>query len=136
MEAQAAEAKSVVNGLIRDVWNGHDPDAIEAWHTQDFVNHTAPEGSDPGMEGLKASIGMFLSAFPDARIEVHEQLAEGDRAASYITFRGRHEGDLMGVAPSGREVEMLGLRIDRVRGGKVSDHWASFDLAGLMRQIS
>ena len=131
-----AETKGVVNGLIGSVWNGQDlgPSRRSILPTSSTIPFL--KAPTRGIEGLKASIGMFLAAFPNVRIEVCEQLSEEDRAASHLIFRGRHEGEFMGVSSSGREVEMIGVRIDRVRNGGVSEHWASFDLAGSMQQIS
>jgi len=63
-------------------------------------------------------------------------VVEGDRVASRIRMRGTHSGDFMGMAPTGKTVEVSGMRMDRVENGRIAEHWAVIDLLGLMRQIS
>ena len=51
------------------------------------------------------------------------------------TLGGTHQGEFFGIPASGRRVEISGINIDRVEGGKVVEEWASYDLLGAMRQL-
>ena len=55
--------------------------------------------------------------------------------ATRTTIRGRHEGELMGAPPSGRDVEFSGLTISRCRDGKIEEEWELVDVVGLLRQV-
>jgi predicted ester cyclase len=59
----------------------------------------------------------------------------GDYVATRYTCRGKHEGDIMGLPATGRDVTIAGLVISRFRGGKVVEEWEVSDVFGLMQQI-
>ncbi len=126
----------VVRRMAEAVWSRRAPDAFERWYTPDFQNHTVPPGMDASLGSFKRAQMQFLDAFSDTRVDVLEQVIEGDRVASRIRMRGTHSGAFMGVAPAGKAVEVLGMRMDRVEDGRIAEHWATIDLLGLLRQIS
>jgi predicted ester cyclase len=78
---------------------------------------------------------MYLIAFPDAQITIEDQLAEGDTVATRWTGRGAHQGELMGVPPSGKRVEVARVTISRIEGGKIVEEWDNYDALGMMQGI-
>jgi predicted ester cyclase len=74
-------------------------------------------------------------AFPDLRLSIEEQVAEGDRVVTRVTFRGTHRGEFAGVAPTGREVAFAGTAVDRLADGKVVEMWHTANVHLLMQQI-
>ncbi len=66
---------------------------------------------------------------------LHEVLADGGYVAFRATEIGTHEGEFMGIEPTGRRVEMEGTVIHRLEDGKVAETWAQFDVLGLLRQL-
>ena len=66
---------------------------------------------------------MYRSAFPDIRLETGEMVCEGDTVAHRRTFTGTHRGALMGVEPTGRRVEVVGVEMNRVENGRISGSW-------------
>ncbi len=78
---------------------------------------------------------MYTSAFPDAEITIEDQLAEGDMVATRWTGRGTHQGELMGVQPSGNRVEVMGNSISRIEDGKIVEEWNIYDALGMMQAI-
>ena len=91
--------KRVVAEFVERCQNQHDLEfADEAFHPE-FVNHYRPEGraipeTDRPASGFQAFYGALLRGFPDATVEVNEQLAERDLVATRKTFRGTHRGEL------------------------------------------
>ena len=77
----------------------------------------------------------LLQAFPDATMEVNEQLAERDLVVTRKTFRGTHLGVLWGLPPTGNRVEWEFIDIFRVSDGKLVEHWTSMDLDALRSQV-
>ncbi len=126
----------VVRQAAEDIWSRRAPDAFERWHSPDFQNHTAPPGLDSSLASFKQVQTQFRSAFSETSVQILEQVIEGDRVASRIRVRGVHTGAFMGAEPSGKPVEISGIRMDRVKNGRIAEHWAVIDLMGLMRQIS
>jgi SnoaL-like polyketide cyclase len=93
--------KRVVANFVEVCQNQHDLVAADEIFHPDFVNHYAPEGrpippSARPAGGFEAFYGMLLQAFPDATMEINEQLAERDLVATRKTLRGTHSGDLWG----------------------------------------
>jgi predicted ester cyclase len=78
---------------------------------------------------------MILRAFPDASVEINEQLAERDLVATRKTLRGTHRGEIWGLPPTGNRVELEFIDIFRVKDGKLIEHWTSMDLASLREQM-
>ena len=86
-------------------------------------------------EGDKQMVQAFYAGFPDLRPSIEEQLAEGDRVATRVTWQGTHTGSFQGIPPTGRAVTMPALRIDRLEGGRIAESWAQFDALGVMQQL-
>jgi predicted ester cyclase len=77
----------------------------------------------------------MLGAFPDFRIVIEDQVAEGDRVVTRVTFRGTHLGEYRGITPTGKPVAYQGIALDRIAGGKVVEGWHQADNLGLLRQL-
>jgi steroid delta-isomerase-like uncharacterized protein len=131
----AEQNKALVRRLVEEVQSGHNLGLVNELLAADFVDHCVPPGLPPDREGVKMQFAMFLQAFPDLHVVIHEQVAEGDRVVTRKTFHGTHQGDLLGIPPSGRPVAFDVIDILRVRDGRITDHWNLVDQLGLMRQI-
>lgn len=80
------------------------------------------------------------SAFPDGRVEVDQEIAEGDLVAQLITSTGTHTGEVLHmpwgpIAPTGQYVSWQSARIYRIVDGKIAEHWAVRDDLGMLRQL-
>lgn len=126
---------AAVNGFFAVATHG-DLDALDALVSPDYVMHdpSAPEEAR-GLEGAKAFVQGYREALGPISVTIDHQFADGDYVATRFTARGRHEGELMGVAPTGAEVTITGLCISRCEDGKVVEEWEIVDQLGLMRQI-
>ena len=88
-----------------------------------------------GPDGFKENVATYRAAYSDARITVDEQIAEGDKVVTRWTGRGTHDGDLMGVAPTGKQVTVSGLTLSRLANGKVIEEYTNWDTFGMMQQL-
>lgn len=86
-------------------------------------------------EVLKHHIEIFETAFPGYQLRAEEMIAEGDLVFVRTTFEGMHNGDLMGIAPTGKAVTIEIALVYRIENGKIVDHWMLADLLGVMQQI-
>ncbi len=133
--------KEVVARFVEVCQNRHDLGFADEIFHPDFANHYAPEGRpiaadrDGPAAGFQSFYGQLLQGFPDATMEINEQLAERDLVATRKTFRGTHRGELWGHPASGNKVEWEFIDIFRVRDGKLIEHWTSMDIAALRRQL-
>lgn len=129
------ENKAIARRVYDEYWNQNKAGVLDEIFAPDVVNHELPPGLPPGVEGTKAYLGMFLSAFPDTEMTVNHQVAEGDTVVTLWTANGTHTGDLMGVAPTGKQVTVTGIDVYRFAGGQVVEAWGEFDQMGLMQQL-
>ena len=107
-------------------------DALHSIVSPDYVVH--PD-EVRGPDGLAEMVQGYRSALADLSVTIEQQFTEGDYVATRTTIRGRHEGELMGTPPTGREVEFSGLTISRCRDGKIEEEWELIDTMTLLRQV-
>jgi predicted ester cyclase len=78
---------------------------------------------------------MMYAAFPDGKHTIDETLEIGDRVVLRGSFSGTHAGEFMGMPPTGKEITVTFMNIDRFAGDKLVEHRAEVDMAGLMQQL-
>jgi predicted ester cyclase len=78
---------------------------------------------------------MYRNAFPDVQMRVEDQVAEGDMVVTRWIASGTHQGDLMGIAPTGNRMTVAGTSIERVVNGKIEETWDNYDALGMMQQL-
>lgn len=130
------ENKALVRRLYEDGWNNGNLDVAAGSYAPDFVNHNpALPDMPPGPDGIKILVGAFRGVFPDLRYEIEQQVAEGDKVVSLWTMYGTQLGAFMSLPPSGKQVAVQGITIDRIAGGRIVEHWRETDMLGLLRQL-
>jgi serine phosphatase RsbU (regulator of sigma subunit)/predicted ester cyclase len=115
--------------LVRRFFEAHegkaDLDALDQMLAPDFVSHIRRlPGQQPGREGYKWAIAELAAAFSDRRFLVEEQVAEADTVVTRFIVRATHDSkEIMGVAPTDREVSYKAIAIHRISGGKITEEW-------------
>ena len=136
LSVSAEENKALVRRWFEELFNQAKLDLADEIVTPDHVTHdTSTPEHLPGPEGERQLVNLVRGAFPDGRITIEDLVAEGDRVAVRWTFRGTHRGEFMGVAPTGKEVEMGAMDLFRVAGGKIAETWSNVDMMTMMRQL-
>lgn len=130
----AEENKATVRRFIEEVQNNGNVGATDEFIAAHFTDHT-PLGVSPDLEGAKQIFAMIRAGFPDHDAVVEDQIAEGDKVATYKTFTGTHEGEFAGVPPTGKRATIRVIDIVRLRDGKIVEHWNVVDQLGLMQQL-
>ncbi len=126
--------------FIEEVWNKGCLDVVEEIALPNVVFHSPP-GTPPGWESMKQIVASFRTAFPDVRISVEDEVAEGDRAVARWTMTGTHRGPYLNhlktvMLPTGKRISAEGIDIWCYDGnGKWVECWSSFDRLGLLRQL-
>ena len=126
--------------VIRHFWQDHLSTGNSQLCANDFaanaVNHDPNSPPvPPGPEGIAQLITLYRTAFPDLTAVVEDVIAEGDKVAYRLTFRGTHTGELMGMPPTGKPVMYTGIGIDTVINGTITEMWLNFDALGMLRQL-
>jgi predicted ester cyclase len=133
----ADENKDLIRRYIEAVDNNHTSDwsILDEYIAEDFVAHDPPiPGVSLDRDGMKQAAEIFRVATP-GRHEITMQVAEGDLVVSRIVGRGVHEGELLGIPATNRDVETDGIAIHRVRDGKIVEYWVVVDVARVLQQV-
>jgi serine phosphatase RsbU (regulator of sigma subunit) len=134
--ATEVENKAIFRRYIEEVWNRTKLELVDEIFDR-YISHQ-PDGPtlERGPEDVKRFVGEFRSAFPDLRIRVDDQIAEGDKVVVRATIRGTHQREFRGMAPTGEEIEEKGFSVFRFsEEGKVVESWDSYySQLSLMRQ--
>ena len=114
--------------LARRAWEGVDnPDILDEVYAPDVVWHE-PDREIRGLEQAKQFVNTYKTAFPDLSFTVEDVIAEGDRVVTRVTARGTHEGETEEIGtPTGRQMELKGMTISRIAGGKIIEDSDSYD---------
>jgi steroid delta-isomerase-like uncharacterized protein len=128
--------EAIVRRFVEDAFNSRDLDVLDEIVAEGFTNHDPPfPGLAPGREGLKQTFGGFWSAFPDIRATIEHLVADEENVGSVVSLRGTHQGGLMGLPPTAREVNVRVIEIFRVTGGQIAERRGVVDRTGLMAQL-
>ncbi|MGH3614120.1 MAG: ester cyclase [Pseudonocardia sp.] len=116
--------------------NAGDVDAaVNTLFAENAVDHDPAPGQGQGREGYRTFFHTLATAFPDARIEPVAMVADDEHVCLAYTLTGTHQGDFIGVAPTGRRIEVRGLQIGRFANGQIIERWGSTDELGIMQQL-
>jgi predicted ester cyclase len=84
--------------------------------------------------GLTRAFDKLLKATPGHHV-IEDQIAEGDKVVTRLRGVGKHEGELIGIPPSGRDLDVKAVAIHRIENGKLAEHWSAVDSAALLQQL-
>lgn len=132
------ENKQIVQKWVDQVLNTRDvSDQSPAYQlvATDFVGHFPGQPAIEGIEAYRQFGSQYFSAFPDLQITPEDLIAEGDKVTMRYDWRGTHKGELMGIAPTGKQVRTTGISILRIANGKIAEQWDSFNNLGMLQQL-
>lgn len=129
------ENKALARRFTLDLWGKRNVALIDELLSADFVSHDPFPGMPADREGEKKLLTMHIAAWGKAEGTVEDQIAEGDKVVTRWTFLATHQGEFMGIAPTGKRVKMKGINIHRIEGGKIAELWREVDVFGLLEQL-
>jgi steroid delta-isomerase-like uncharacterized protein len=135
MSTESEENKARSRRFFEEVWGKGNLAVIDELTASNFVNHNAPPGLPPGLEGLKQFVVMYRAAFPDIQISIDDVIAEGDKVVIRWTARGTNTGPLFGMPATGKAATVTGITIERKVDGKSVEGWNNFDQLGMLQQL-
>jgi len=117
-----------------DLMNGHDPDGVDGFIAEDYINHNA--FVEDGREANRAFWALWFGAFPDTRVTLDDVLVDGDRVAGRLTYSATFTGPFLGLEPTGAPVVMHSIDIWRVQNGVAVEHWDQIDSEAFFAQLT
>ena len=128
--------KNVVRRLSEEIWNKGNLQVTDELFTPNYEHRDA---STPdfgrGPEGERKRAILYRTAFPDLRLTIEDIIAEGETVMTRWSCRGTHKGDLLGIAPTGKQINISGVTITRLEKGKLAEGYVNWDVLGLMQQL-
>ncbi|HUG88269.1 MAG TPA: ester cyclase [Actinomycetota bacterium] len=126
--------EDVYRRIIKAISLG-DSEALDELLAPEIVDHNPIPDQAPGREGFKQWMAAVRTSFPDLRGTVEDIVAQGDRVAGRVTWRGTHRGDFMGLRPTNRSVSFSAFHIVRFSGDRAVEWWGTADLLGAVLQL-
>ncbi len=121
---------------LYDLINAGDIDGFGRQLANDFVERDEIPGLPPTKDGVVQYFRILLAAFPDMRMDVQDVIASGDKAVARVRVSGTHEGEFMGIPPTGNQVSMNLIDITRFgNDGLAREHWGVADQLAMMQQL-
>ena len=134
MDAQTP--KHVVQRFNAEVIQDGNRASFEQLTVLSFVNRSAPPSTPADPESLWNTFQNVLPpGLSNLRVTIHDQVAQGDKVTIRKTITGVHSGELMGVAPTGRPVNVIDIDIVRVEDGRYVEHWGVNILPSVLVQL-
>ena len=130
------EIKAMVRRELEELYGAGNLDVADEIVAAEFVGHDSAM-PDPirGPAGVKEAVTGYRTAFPDLRMTIEAQVAEGDLVATRWKATGTHQGELFGIGPTGKQATVTGTSMTRVSGGKIAEDWTNWDTLGLLQQL-
>jgi steroid delta-isomerase-like uncharacterized protein len=130
------DGSTLARRYFEEVWNQGKVDVLDELLSPAYVNHTPSAGQPrPGPDGLKPIVLAIRRAFPDLHYRIEDVIVSADAVVIRTTMTGTHEGDLFGLPPTHRKIRVTQIQIERVRNGRIVEHWRVTDELSLMRQL-
>jgi predicted ester cyclase len=128
--------KSVVRRFNKEVIEDGNIATFKELMAPDFVNRSAPPGMPTGPEGMQYFFENILRpALTDLRVDIHDQVAEGDWVTTRKTIQGTHRGELMGVPATNKLVAIEVIDMVRVKDGRYVEHWGITTLVDALARL-
>jgi steroid delta-isomerase-like uncharacterized protein len=127
--------KALVRRSVSEFYNRENLDAVDEIYAADFISHDPAGFKEGGMAELMQLMDSIYDAFPDFHIEIDELIAERDKVVKRFTINCTHQGEFMGVPPTGKPITFSGTDTYRIAGGKLQEEWASINWLGFLQQL-
>ena len=125
------ENKALIRRSYEEVWNKHNPDAVDEYYSAEIAIENPVDTETSSLRDVKESVTSTQAAFPDASWTLEDVIGEGDKVVARWSFRATHQGEFMGVPPTGNEVTNTGITISQIVDGKIREEWSEWDSRGL-----
>ena len=133
--ASVAANKEVARRFFTEVWGGGSEAVARELLADAYVGHMTGNPAPLDRTGWLEFFRAFRTAFPDAQFTIEDMIGERDRVVLRLTMRGTQRGMFNGIPPTGRSVEVTGVSIERIVGGRIVEGWVTNDALGMLQQL-
>ena len=136
VDNRASRNKERIQQFYDQLVNAHNAEMVDSFFTADVKDHM-DELSEPivGADSMKSGFREFFATFPDAHLQTHFMVAEGDTVVAKVTMTGTNTGPLRGGPPTGKAINVSGTAVFVLKDGKINERWRNFDDVAMMQQL-
>ena len=128
--------KNLIRQAAEEIYNKGNYSHVDEIISSDFIIHSLnPNKEIHGIDGAKKFVIALRTAFPDIKLAIKDQFAEGDKVVTHFIVEGTHQGTFEGIPPTGKSFRISSIDIDYIKDGKISDCWTSLDELSLLQQL-
>ena len=129
--------KALVRRNFEVIWTQCNLEVADEIIDPHYVGHIAAlPDTVHGVETFKQVVMLYHLSAPDIRFEIQDQLAEGDKVATRWIAHGTHQGEFMGIAPSGQRMSVTGMSFHRIEQGRIQESWDDWDALSMLQNMS
>jgi len=123
--------------IVEEAWNKHNTKPIDELFSKDAIVHNP---QDPtvikGAQGAKTTLQTYLTAFPDVKITIEKEIADGEYVVQHLRAIGTNTGPFNGMPATGKKANTTGAMTTKFdQSGKIVEVWSFFDNLGLLQQL-
>lgn len=126
--------ETVIRRFIDEVINNGNFSVLDQLVQPNYV-YRSPDQQLDGPEALEGLLAAYRAAFPDLSVRIDDLVNGGDKVVISVTLTGTHEGDLMGIAPTGKPVSIGGMILSRFQDGKIVEEYEILDMLAMFKQL-
>ena len=131
-----AQNKALVQRYNKEVIESGNMNLLKQILTTDFTNHSALQGMSSGIDGMIYFFtGILHAAFSDIKVDIQDMIAEGDKVTTRKVITGTHQGALMGIPATGRQVAIKVIDILTVENGRIKEHWGENNFGSVIQGL-
>jgi steroid delta-isomerase-like uncharacterized protein len=132
----AKQYPRIIHRYYNEVWNQGKLDVLDELLDEQYINHTpSVPNPPPGPGGLKPIVAAIRKAFPDLHYEIKDIIVNDSMAVARVIMTGTQHDSLFDLPPTGKKIMVNQINIEKIRNGKVIEHWRVTDELSLMKQL-
>ena len=131
----AEQNKAALRRIYEEVFNKGNLAVVDEVVTAEWIYRGAGGMELKGPAGFKEFVKTYRAAFPDLHLTAEDMVAEGEKVAHRITFRGTNTGEFMGMPPTGKQITVGVATISHFAGGREAETWQFADTASMYEQL-
>jgi steroid delta-isomerase-like uncharacterized protein len=131
----AERNKTIVQRHMDEFWNEGKLEVADQIHASDYLFHEHVNPVISGAEAYNQFATMYRAAFPDLHFTIEDLITEGDKVTARWSCVGTHQGELMGIPPTGKKTKISGISIFLIAGAKIAKEWTNWSTLALLQQL-
>lgn len=135
MDNVTAQNKQICKRFFDELHDKGNFDIIDELVHPNVISHDPFPGQPEGSDGVRSTMKIFRTAFPDLKLIHNDMISEDDRVMIKFTATGTHQAEFMHIPPTGNKIAYEEVVILRLKDGKITEHWAVADAMALLQQL-